>query len=99
MNHRVDEQFAELVHRAAPAARDPMFRLKVLERREHERFRRQSLLLVTLALAVAGVAAAGLSLGPATFDALGVVLFGIVVSAVGFVYAPLLLRRLRLFRS
>ena len=46
-----DEHIANLLRAAAPPARDAIFRLGVLERRERQRFQRRSLLLLAAALA------------------------------------------------
>ena len=98
MRAREEERFAELVRRQAPAPRDPMFRLKVLERRETEQFRRRSWLFVALAvLAVAGAALVFL-LRPGSLDGAAVVLFGVGLSAAGFFFAPAALRQLRALR-
>ena len=95
MSAREEEQFAALVRLQGPAQRDPIFRLKVLERREIEQFRRRSWLFVALAvLAVAG-AALVFVLRPQAVDGAAVILFGIGLSAAGFYLAPAAIRHLR----
>jgi hypothetical protein len=98
MTDPVDDRFADLVRRAAPAGRDPLFRLQVLERREQDRFRRSCLTLLGLLVSVIAAAAVILSLGPPRFDWAAIVLLGVVAAPLGFLYAPALLQRLQLSR-
>lgn len=94
MSEREERMFQDLVRRAAPADRDPGFRMKVLERRETDHFRRRSWVLVGVAAtAVLGAALVAI-LRPASLDVAAVVFFGIVVSALGFFLAPFALQRL-----
>lgn len=96
MSEREEAMFQDLVRRAAPAQRDPMFRVKLLERRETEQFRRRTAAFVVLALTALtfAVLAALLRL---PVEAVGVTA-GLAVSALCFIYAPALLRRVSFFR-
>jgi hypothetical protein len=58
-----DEKIAGLLRQDAPPARDPMFRLNVLERRERERFQLRTRLMVAGGLLVAVIALVGVSMG------------------------------------
>jgi hypothetical protein len=74
MSTDIDTRIATLLRHDAPARQDPMFRLRVLKRREQQRFQRKLLLLGLAALAV--VAAVGIGYGArvALMEQLGVVL-------------------------
>jgi hypothetical protein len=98
MSEREEGVFQDLVRRAGPAQRDPGFRMKVLERRETEQFRRRSWALVALAVAAVLGAAAWAILRPASIDVAAVIFFGIGVSALGFFFAPVALRRIASLR-
>lgn len=98
MSEREEEVFQDLVRRASPAPRDPSFRMKVLERRETEHFKRRSWVLLALGVAAVLGAALVAILRPASIDVAAVAVFGIGVSAAGFFFAPALLRRLASLR-
>jgi hypothetical protein len=93
MTDALDERIANAIQRAAPAARDPLFRIKLLERREIERYRRGVRVLAALGAAAAGgFALAAVSLGPGAVAALVAGMCGIAAAGIGFAHAPLLLR-------
>ncbi|HEV7689492.1 MAG TPA: hypothetical protein VGO52_01655 [Hyphomonadaceae bacterium] len=48
-----DEKLGELLRSDAPSARDAMFRLSVLERRERQRFQRKSVIIAAAAVMLA----------------------------------------------
>jgi hypothetical protein len=97
MSEGEDERLGALLRQDAPPAPDPMFRMKVLERREKMRFRRHSLLLAALALALAVVAWVGISAGGETAETTVALVFGIAL-AVGYVlYRPAVTRLLQRF--
>lgn len=52
MSEDKDDRLAELLSAAAPPARDPVFRIKVLERREQRQFQRRSFTILAGALAI-----------------------------------------------
>ena len=63
MSEHLDERIGELLRQDAPPARDPAFRISVLERRERKRFLRQSAMLGVLCLVLAAVALVGIAIG------------------------------------
>jgi hypothetical protein len=84
----VDERItAALQHDAAPP-RDPVFRLRVLERREQQRFRRRSLHALAAGAAVAVIAALAVSGGAQEYTAGIVLLCALVLTTGGVVYLP-----------
>lgn len=92
-----DQRFGELFGAIAPPARDPVFRLQVLERRERRRFQRRlfSMLLGTLAILLVSTFAVGM--GAAALETTGALAAG---GALAIVYPafrfslPRILRRL-----
>jgi fatty acid desaturase len=63
MSGELDDKISEGLRADAPAERDALFRLAVMERRERRRFERRSAVLIGGAAAVAVIAAGGLSAG------------------------------------
>ena len=98
MTDKVDQRFQDLLRRAGPAERDPAFRLRVLEQRERERFRRASAIHLLAALTVAGLAGAAALLHPAPLFAAGAALFAMAATAAGLLHAPAMLAELRRLR-
>jgi hypothetical protein len=92
----IDEHIASLLQVNAPPERDPVFRIKVLERRERQRFHRRSLAMVGTALSLTVIAVAGYSAGVRIAEAASIALLGISVAA-PLAYAPGILRTLRRF--
>jgi hypothetical protein len=62
-----DERFAELLCEDAPAERDALFRISVLERRERVRFQRRSRVLFMAAVVVAFIFGVGFGIGADLF--------------------------------
>jgi hypothetical protein len=94
-----DEHIANLLRAAAPPARDAMFRLGVLARRERQRFQRRSLQLLAAALASVLCFWIGLRAGAGLAGA-AMILFvcaALVVSY--FLYAPAVRQLVRRFRA
>ncbi len=98
MTDPIDDRFTCILRRVAPAERDPVFRLRVLERRERDQFRRRSLAMLGLFVAMIAAAGALLAWRPVRLDAAGPALFGAFLLATGLLFAPALLRQLRLSR-
>lgn len=95
MTNDEDERIAALFRKDAPPERDPLFRLKVLERRERQAFRRRMLVLALVAVGIAGAGVLGaLSTGRA-FDIVRVLFFGVALSGGYFVLGPQLARYAR----
>lgn len=95
MTQGEDEQLRHLLQRNAPPERDPLFRIKVLERRERQRFRRHVALLLSAILAIVAILALGASVGGRLNEVARVVVVLIAVT----VYAPALMRLLRGYKS
>jgi hypothetical protein len=75
----IDERITTALRHDAPPARDPAFRLQVLERREQQRFRRRALHALTAGAAVAVVSVLTVSAGGEAYIAGGVLLFALVL--------------------
>jgi hypothetical protein len=99
MSEDIDARIVALLRHGAPAQQDPMFRLRVLKRREQQRFRRKSLLLGLAVLAVVAAAGVGYGARGVLADRLGVVLLcaTLIVSAVW--HAPVVAYFVRRLRS
>ena len=63
MSEDQDQRIADLLREHAPPARDPVFRIKVRERREQRRFQRRSLTLLAGGLSIILVSAFALGIG------------------------------------
>ena len=98
MTHDEDEQLTQFLQRNAPPSRDPLFRVKVLERRERQWFRRRGTRL-GLVLAVAAISAVGVSVGGKLNEVARVVGALVAVTMAVTVYAPILMRLLRRYTS
>ena len=98
MSEHLDERIGELLRQDAPPARDPAFRISVLERRERKRFLRQSAMLGALCLVLAVVALAGIAIGGDT--AVAAIALAIVAAlAVAYMrYEPIVTRVIERFR-
>lgn len=88
MTADVDAAIANLLRDDAPRERDPLFRVAVLERLEHARFRRRRRALLALALTFAAIASFGLLARGEARDAAGVLLVGAALTAAYFVLLP-----------
>ena len=98
MTDRADEKIAELLRSDAPAERDGVFRLRVMERREQKRFRNWSLLVLAAGLALGVVSLIGLSLGGQALDAASVIVVVGLAAAAYYFYMPQVSQMLRRFR-
>lgn len=103
MTHDQDPRFADLLRtdlrRNAPPERDPLFRVAVLGRLERATYRRRLFVLIACAVALAVLAAVGVSAGGAAREATGVLLVGAALSAAYFILAPALTQLLARFRG
>jgi hypothetical protein len=88
MAQDLDERISSLLLGVAPPVRDPMFRLRVLARRERQRFQRRSVMLFAVALAcvVLFCTAAATQAGP--LQAAATLASGLVLAASCKLYAP-----------
>jgi hypothetical protein len=95
MNDEKDERLSQFLLRKAPPERDPLFRVKVLERRERLRFRRSVLQLVGSVVAIAVALAVGFRVGEGTYEVARAGLFAAAFGVAVTVYLPLLMRLFR----
>ena len=89
-----DQQLSQLLQKLAPPARDPLFRIKVLERRERQQFVRRVALVVGTAVGAVVVYAISAAAGETNQGVRGA---GIAVAlAMGAaMYVPALLQMIR----
>lgn len=83
MTEELDSGIALLLRAGAPAERDPLFRIRVLERRERERHRRRSRALLAGATLVVLIHVVALVLAPDVFTAAIGAVFCLAVVAAG----------------
>jgi hypothetical protein len=97
MAQDMDERLAKLLLLDAPPARDPLFRLSVLQRRERQRFRQRSVarFMAALACVVTPWAVTMTHAGP--LETAAALVFGAVLIASYFLYAPALTQILHSF--
>jgi hypothetical protein len=95
-----DERLTGLLRQAAPAPapRDAMFRIAILERRERGRFRRRILLTAVAGIVASGVAFAGLVAGDELRTAASVALVTLAAATASMTVAPALTRPFRFAR-
>lgn len=79
MKQDVDERLCRLLLTDAPPERDPLFRLRVIERLEHRRYRHRSLLLLAGAVLTALLGAASFAAVEAPLAAGVIALLGMAV--------------------
>jgi len=79
---------AELLRKDSPAERDPLFRVRVLERLERARYRRRLYASIASAVVLAVIAAIGAGAGRSAREAAGALLVGAALVALYFVVAP-----------
>jgi hypothetical protein len=99
MSTEIDARIAELLRHDAPARQDPMFRLRVLKRREQQRFRRKAVWLALAALVVVAAVAIGYGAYAALMERLGVVLLCATIIGSGMWHAPVVAHFVRRLRS
>jgi hypothetical protein len=87
MIEQEDEGLTKLLRQYEPPARDPLFRVQVLERRERRRFRTQLSMVLSVVVVAATIAAVGTFAGGAIEGAARVALFGIAAASASVVYA------------
>ena len=90
----LDERLAALLKEGAPPKSDPVFGIKVLERRERQRFQRKSISLAIFAAALIASVWGAQGVGASLAEAAAVVLFWASLGAL-FVYAPIVTHILR----
>src|SRR5262245_7495535 len=97
MSERQDDRIMELLQRAAPPARDPVFRLRVLERREQRQFQRRLYIMLAGVISIILVATFVMSLGGGTLETSAPVV-GVAVVTTCLAFRQSLMRILRHFR-
>ena len=83
-----DDRITRALRQDAPPPRDPYFRLRVLERRERQRFRRRAAHTVAAMAVVAIVSALTATTGGEAYLAGSVVLFALAVTTAAVIYVP-----------
>jgi hypothetical protein len=94
MSDDLDERIAALLNEGAPPKSDPVFRIRVLERRERQRFQRKSFSLATFAAALIASVWGARDVGASPAEAAALVLLCVSLAAL-VVYAPVVARILR----
>ena len=89
MHDEKDEQLTQLLLRNVPS-RDPLFRVKVLERRERRRFQRNVLQLLLAGVVIALALAVGVSVGGGASEAVRAVALVAGMAVAITVYVPLI---------
>ena len=88
MSEDLDDALAERLTAAAPAERDPMFRIAVLQRREEDRFRTRNLMLAAGAVALAVAGAISLYLRPDLIGEVAIALIVLAAGAAAWIFSP-----------
>lgn len=99
MTQDYDDVLGRLLRADAPAERDPMFRIRLLERRARQRYQRRSRLLLGVAAALMVVPAAVLALATDRLAAALVVGFSVALAAATLVSARGVLQVVRHLRK
>src|SRR5262245_29180196 len=87
-----DARIAQLLMRGAPAERDPLFQVKVLERRERQQYRRNLQTLLGAVIAISVLLAVGLNSGELFSGIARGALFAAAMGIAAVVYVPLFAR-------
>ncbi len=81
MSEDRDDRIAHLLNAAAPPARDPLFRLRVMELRERRQFQRRSYTMLAAALLILLLATFGVRKGGQALETTGaLIVFAALVS-------------------
>ncbi len=99
MTDDVDSKLSALLLSGAPPARDPLFRIRVIERRERERYRQRSRALLAGAAFVVLAHGVALALAPDVFTAGIGALIGLAVLGVGAASVAFAVRIVRALRG
>jgi hypothetical protein len=96
MDKDQDQRIVDILQAHAPARRDPVFRISVLERREHRRFQRRIFALLAGALAIILVWSFALRFGADELGIMGTLAIGAALASSYFAFRrglPHVLRR------
>lgn len=89
-----DSRITAALQHDAPPPRDPAFRLRVLERRERQQFRRRALLFLAVLAVVAATTALAITAGGRAYQAGAGLLFALLLVTAALVHLPVLGRLL-----
>ncbi len=81
MREDKDDRIVELLRADAPPPRDPMFRVGVLERREHWQFQRRLCTMLAGALAIILVSVFAIGMGTGAMGSMGVLAVGAALAS------------------
>jgi hypothetical protein len=76
MSEDQDKRIADLLSQNAPPARDPMFRIKVLELREQRQFQRRSFIMLAGVLVIILASIFAVSIGTGALKMMGALVVG-----------------------
>jgi len=93
----IDQRLAALLRAGAPPLHDPIFRLRVLERRERQRFQRRMALALVAGGAAIVVAWYGYATRADSAHRIGVLLLYMIMAASAFMHAPVVAYFVRRF--
>ena len=97
MSEDRDDRIGQFLREQAPPARDPVFRLKVLERREQRQFRRRWLTMLAAMLVIILVATFGFAIGGGALETTGALVAGTALASGYLAFRGRFLRTLRRF--
>lgn len=97
MREDTDDRIVELLRADAPPAHDPLFRLKVLERREQRQFQRRLYTMLAGALVIILMLAFARGIGTGAPGTMGALAVGAALASAYFAFRRSLLRILRRF--
>lgn len=98
MSEDRDDRIVQFLREAAPPARDPVFRLRVLERREQRQFQRRLFTMLAGLLVILLVSTFAIGMGGGSLKATGALVVGAALASAYLAFRGRLLRILRRFR-
>jgi hypothetical protein len=98
MSEQKDHRILELLQQAAPPPQDPVFRLRVLERREQRQFQRRLYIMLAGVIAIILVSTFVMILGGGILETTSAPLVGVTVVSTCLAFRQNLIRILRHFR-
>jgi hypothetical protein len=97
MSEDRDDRIAQFLRKQAPAARDPVFRLKVLERREQRQFQRRMFTMLAGLLVILLVSTFVIGMGSSALKTTTALVIGTTLGSAYFAFRGQFLRILRRF--
>jgi hypothetical protein len=97
MSEKQDQRIVNLLRAGAPPARDPLFRLKVLERREQQRFQRRLFTMLAGTLVIILVSMLAIGTGGGALKTTGTLVVGTALATAYLAFRNRLLWILRRF--